>query len=105
MKVISAVLFAACLCLTTATAPADEIESRGRALLNGLGCKACHSFGGQGGRVGPSLDTVGQRLAEDRIRRHLLSPREINPESSMPSYDHLEDWKIDTLVEFLARQK
>ncbi|HKL48676.1 MAG TPA: c-type cytochrome [Desulfuromonadales bacterium] len=105
MRVISAALFAACLCLSTATAQADDVESRGRALLNGLGCKACHSFEGQGGRIGPSLDTVGKRLDEDRIRRQLLTPREINPESSMPSYDHLEDWKIDTLVEFLARQK
>ncbi|MFO7981923.1 MAG: c-type cytochrome [Desulfuromonadales bacterium] len=105
MKIIYAALFAACLCLSAATAPADDIESRGRTLLNGLGCKACHSFEGQGGRIGPSLDTVGKRLAEDRIRRQLLAPREINPESSMPSYDHLEDWKIDTLVEFLGRQE
>ena len=67
MRVISAALFAACLCLTTATAPADEIESRGRALLNGLGCKACHSFEGQGGRIGPSLDTVGKRMGDDRL--------------------------------------
>lgn len=105
MKNLAAVIFASGLCLFTATASANDIEARGRSLLNELGCKACHSFGGRGGRVGPALDTVGKRLAGEQIRRQLLSPRELNPESSMPSYDHLDSLEIDALVEFLARQK
>ncbi|NIR33911.1 MAG: c-type cytochrome [Desulfuromonadales bacterium] len=105
MKPLAIAALAAALCLVCTSAPAANLEAQGRALLNGLGCKACHSFDGQGGQVGPALDAVGKRLSQKQIRRQLVAPREVNPKGSMPSYDHLGEQDLGILVDFLARQK
>jgi cytochrome c oxidase cbb3-type subunit 2 len=51
-------------------------------------------------RTGPDLARVGGRYSDDWHRVHLLNPRDVVPESNMPSYTWLEDAPIDiALVE------
>jgi len=85
----------------------DELTDggRGRSLLNALGCKGCHSFEGSGGTLGPALDDVGKRLDTAGIKAKLLSPRNHNPKSMMPSYSHLPSPDLKLLAAFLAGQK
>ena len=52
--------------------PAD-----GRAIfqnVNGVGCIKCHSVGGQGGQVGPSLDSIGTKYTRAQILESVLYP-------------------------------
>lgn len=46
-------------------------------------------------RTGPDLHRVGGRYSDDWHRTHLINPRDVVPESVMPSYPWLEKGKID----------
>ncbi len=47
----------------------------GEQLFNGeASCATCHSYGDQGGSVGPSLDGLSKRLGEDALMQALLNP-------------------------------
>lgn len=46
-------------------------------------------------RTGPDLARVGGRYSDDWHRVHLLDPRDVVPESNMPSYAWLADRRID----------
>jgi cytochrome c oxidase cbb3-type subunit 2 len=46
-------------------------------------------------RTGPDLARVGSRYSDEWHRVHLLNPRDVVPESNMPSYPWLEDTIID----------
>lgn len=47
----------------------------GEALFNGSAdCATCHSYGDQGGSVGPALDGLGSRLGDDALMEALLNP-------------------------------
>lgn len=88
-----------------ATAWGADDEVRALELINSLGCKGCHTFNGGGGTLGPSLDTVGKRLDEKQIRRQLLDPKANKPDTMMPTYAHLPEKDIDTLVDYLKNLK
>jgi putative heme-binding domain-containing protein len=46
-----------------------------------LQCARCHSLGGEGGRIGPSLDRIAARRAPEFIMESILEPsKEIAPE-------------------------
>ena len=72
-------------------------------LLDAGGCRGCHRIGGHGGTLGPDLAGVGQRLSRERLRRQLLAPRQLDPTSAMPAYDHLSAAEIELLLDYLAR--
>lgn len=74
----------------------------GRELFHSLGCKGCHTIDGNGGKLGPSLDGVGTRLKKDAIRQKLLTPAAGNPDTRMPSYDHLSSANLNMLVDYLS---
>lgn len=42
-------------------------------------------------RTGPDLARVGQRYSDDWHRAHLINPRDVVPESKMPSYPWLQE--------------
>jgi nitric oxide reductase subunit C len=67
-------------------------------------CIACHTLGGQGGKVGPVLDGVGGRLQADYLERWLRDPLAVKPDSRMPKLP-LSDGQIEELVAFLSQQK
>lgn len=46
-------------------------------------------------RTGPDLARVGQRYSDDWHRIHLRDPREVVPESNMPSYAWLSKTPLD----------
>lgn len=67
-------------------------------------CLACHSFQGQGGNVGPNLDSVGSRMTKDEIEGWLLDPLKVRPNSKMPKLP-LKDSEIIELAAFLSQAK
>jgi cytochrome c oxidase cbb3-type subunit II len=102
--------------------PYGALELEGRDIYVREGCYNCHSqmirplraeteryghysvagesvydhpfqFGSK--RTGPDLARVGGRYSDEWHRVHLLDPRDVVPESNMPSYPWLERHQID----------
>ena len=46
-------------------------------------------------RTGPDLHRVGERYSDDWHRVHLINPRDVVPESIMPSYPWLDENQLD----------
>jgi len=46
-------------------------------------------------RTGPDLARVGRRYSDDWHRVHLMDPRSVVPESNMPGFPWLAEWKVD----------
>jgi hypothetical protein len=96
-------IFAALLCCLTLTTPAaaDEPEVQARRLLNALGCKACHKFGGDGGSLAPALDQIGSRLTKEQIELHLSAHAETQARDKMPCYGTTPAAELKILSDFL----
>ncbi|HVT35241.1 MAG TPA: cytochrome-c oxidase, cbb3-type subunit II [Nevskiaceae bacterium] len=54
-----------------------------------------HPFQWGSKRTGPDLARVGGRYSDDWHRIHLMNPRDVVPESNMPSYHWLAEQKVD----------
>lgn len=46
-------------------------------------------------RTGPDLSRVGGRYSDTWHQMHLINPRDVVPESVMPAYPHVANYKID----------
>lgn len=64
-------------------------------------CVTCHSLGGQGGAVGPALDSVFARKTKAEIAVWLADPAKVKPGTLMPKLA-LAQGQIDSLAEFLT---
>lgn len=67
-------------------------------------CMACHSLGGQGGAVGPALDSVGARFDGMFFSNWLHDPNQIRPGTKMPKLP-LSEQDIAELAAFLSQLK
>jgi cytochrome c oxidase cbb3-type subunit 2 len=54
-----------------------------------------HPFQFGSKRTGPDLGRVGGRYSDEWHRVHLSNPRDVVPESNMPTYEWLADRKVD----------
>ena len=99
--VMRAMATGAAMLLMAGTATASDDEARGRELINSLGCKGCHQVEGAGGKLGPSLDDIGERYNKEEIAKHITDPKSFNPNSMMPSYGHLKEEDLEALVKYL----
>ena len=54
-----------------------------------------HPFQWGSKRTGPDLARVGGRYSDEWHRAHLANPRDVVPESNMPSFPWLENREID----------
>ncbi|EAT13707.1 cytochrome-c oxidase, cbb3-type subunit II [Bermanella marisrubri] len=102
--------------------PLSAVELEGRDIYIREGCHVCHtqmirpfraeteryghySLAGEhvyehpflwgSKRTGPDLARVGQRYSDDWHRAHLYNPRDVVPESNMPSFPWLFEQTID----------
>ncbi len=100
-RLMTSAAITATFALSVAGPVSASDEAHGRELANSLGCKGCHKIEGSGGTMGPALDGVGQRMDEKKIRQKLVNPKEVNPGSMMPSYEHLSDEDLEALIEYL----
>jgi ubiquinol-cytochrome c reductase cytochrome b subunit len=73
----------------------------GARLFETHGCINCHTIGGSGGRRGPDLSEVGNRLSETELTWRIL-----NGGTNMPAYgSNLTPEQLRQLVAFLETQK
>ncbi len=78
--------------------------AEGRHLFQIKGCIGCHSLGGQGGKVGPSLDDVGLRRKPEWIIQHFRDPQTVSPGTVMPRFGFTEA-EARALTDFLLHQR
>ncbi len=73
---------------------------RGAEIFHAEGCQFCHAIAGQGGRRGPNLTDVAERLPVEQITISILDGRE-----GMPAYaGTLTPEEVRALVAFLQAQ-
>jgi len=78
-------------------------EQKVRVLLKTqLPCLGCHELDGDGGKVGPSLGTVGTRRSAAYIRAMVEDPQRRVPGSTMPRTLMSESTR-ELVIRFLAR--
>ena len=95
----------ACLLAACPLSRAQTQGPQGAELAGRLGCLACHSLKGQGGKLATPLDGVGARLTPQELGIVLAYPRHRHPRAKMPSYAYLPPLEQAALVEFLETCK
>ncbi|MFI5058580.1 MAG: c-type cytochrome [Candidatus Acidiferrales bacterium] len=91
---------------STASPAAPDSASPGRQFYATQSCDTCHSIGGKGGSVGPSLTDVGARLSRDQLLKVIHGMKDGNPKSAMPPLPpDMTDQQINDLVSFLTTLK
>ncbi len=76
----------------------------GRAVYDQNHCWICHSIEGKGNKKTP-LDKVGSNLYPDQIKKWIVSPKEMKPETKMKAYNQLSEKDLADLVEYLSGLK
>ena len=80
---------------------ADSSLVRGVGLFYSKGCEYCHRINGYGGRAGPDLTIIGNRLSPQQ-----LTLRIVNGGNNMPAFGGtLSKEELSDLVDFLSLQK
>lgn len=87
---------------------ADRLQGAG--LSRGAGafkehCMGCHQIGGEGGGIGPALDTINEKYDATQIAEFIRDPRSVDPESEMPAQSQIGDTDRRAIGEFLAQQQ
>jgi len=84
---------------------AAETNSAGKVpLIYDEICAACHQLDGQGGKIGPALDRIGERLDKDQLAVWLRDPAKVKPGTTMPNLG-LSETNIEALSGFLSQLK
>lgn len=90
---------------TLKTGSSDTLVTNvGRPQVFNQMCTACHALGGQGGTVGPALDSVGDRLDREYIIKWLRNPAAVNADAKMPKLPLTEEQVVE-LAAFLSQLK
>ncbi|MCG8606496.1 c-type cytochrome, partial [bacterium] len=66
-------------------------------------CLGCHHLGNEGGRVGPSLSSLKDRLRPNYIYQILSNPQAVDPHIVMPSMQN-PDKQVRLIANFLLQQ-
>ncbi len=90
------------LALAMNSAPADKSKSTvaAPAKFQAL-CIACHSVGGNGGKVGPALDGVSKKFNAEYLHKWISNPAEVKPGTAMPKLELTEEERNE-IVKFLG---
>lgn len=72
-------------------------------LQDKLPCLGCHRLGGDGGRIGPDLSSLGSRLQADFVYQMISDPQAVMPETVMPKVE-MPPATLDLLVNYLMQQ-
>lgn len=86
---------------TASSAPSVSHAAGPQPGIYGALCVACHSIGGQGGAVGPALDSVFARKSRDEIAIWIADPAKVKPGTLMPKLPLAQN-QIDSLADYLT---
>ena len=78
----------------------DVVQRTGSELVAAFGCQGCHQIKGEGGALGPALDTIVADKGEAFVMKKLVDPKFNNSASAMPKYP-MSDADTKAIVNFL----
>ena len=80
--------------------------AEGRHLVDSLGCRACHTIEGSGGKVGPNLAGESARGHDaDWIVAQMKNPRTHDPNTVMPAFSGLTEKHYEDVAGFILSLK
>ncbi len=85
---------------------ADVVSAKrgNRPALLSTVCIACHTIGGKGGAVGPTLDRVNERFTAAELKVWLSNPQQVRPGTAMPNLG-LTPAQVDELTSWLMAEE
>jgi hypothetical protein len=86
------------LCLLLAACASD-----GKEFFKQEGCFDCHSFQGHGGRMGPDLTAVGERLSAWQMHAYVRNPADQNPKARMPARPDVPELHLWSIILYLRQ--
>ncbi|MDP2660798.1 MAG: c-type cytochrome [Dehalococcoidia bacterium] len=93
----------------TPSASAEKLtpaQEAGRAVYQANGCASCHSIQGVGGKVGPDLAGLADRMDAAKITQYTANPKAVNPNAIMRPYvPPLTPTDLDQLTQYLISLK
>lgn len=95
---------------SSAYAQSKELIAKGRAVYDAQKCSMCHSIEGKGQAKGP-LDTVGDKLKADDIRKWLVDPAQAAKDHNatrkpaMKAYSNVPKEDLEALIAYLLSLK
>lgn len=78
----------------------DEQITSGKKAYEKYGCRACHSIGGENGRIGPALDRAGFMSNADWLYRWVKDTQAVDRRTKMPTLG-LTDEEASALVAYI----
>jgi mono/diheme cytochrome c family protein len=69
-----------------------------------LSCLGCHQLGSDGGRIGPNLSSLKNRLQPDFVYQIIQNPQALQPETVMPKI-LMPPQTLDLIANFLVQQE
>jgi ubiquinol-cytochrome c reductase cytochrome b subunit len=86
----------------SASQAAGGSTEKGAGLYQALGCPACHSINGTGGKVGPDLAAEKSRnRSAEWLEEQIGDPRSHNPRTGMPAFSRLTPGEVGALSRYL----
>jgi ubiquinol-cytochrome c reductase cytochrome b subunit len=81
---------------------APLVAVKGATLYPDNHCNACHQLGGNGMKVGPTLDGVGDRHDREWLEAHFKDPKGVSQGSKMPAYKFDPD-QMEAICNYLLQ--
>ena len=67
-------------------------------------CTMCHSIAGKGNKANP-LDGVGSKWKAEDLKKYIVSPKAMKPDSKMKAFPNLSAADLDALIAYLSSLK
>lgn len=84
----------------------SPVEESGRRVYQAQNCAVCHSIKGAGGKAGPDLTDIGDRMDAAKIHQYIESPKAVNPNATMPGFiPPLSHEDVEQATRYLLAQK
>jgi len=84
--ILAVTVLAVLLAGTWAFAAPESAVQNGQRVFSERKCAVCHALHGQGGNVGPDLSTVGAARDEAWLKKFLVDPQSVYPNTIMPPF-------------------
>lgn len=75
---------------------------KGATLYQDSHCSACHQLRGNGMKIGPALDGVGDRHDRAWLEQHFKDPKSVSKDSKMPAY-RFDPEQMDSICNYLLQ--
>ncbi|OLD64467.1 MAG: hypothetical protein AUI47_05830 [Acidobacteria bacterium 13_1_40CM_2_68_5] len=78
---------------------AGKVE-KGQKVYADKHCSMCHSIAGKGNPKTP-LDGVGSKMSADDLKKYIINPKSVKPDSKMMANPNLPAEELDALIVYL----